>query len=156
MTGFKRLGEEDEAEHLLALYGGGERGLASSLEVVTRQFGTIQARTQLLLTLATITLTITGFSGARIVEAGGPVARWGLAVGLVFVLLTVILLLVNLRVRWLTAVPGEPKAVLAEVLRYRNAKTGWYLLQITLLGIGLTSYVGAVIAYVVSVHRGGI
>lgn len=148
-----RLTIEQEADHLLALHGGGDGALAKALETVRSQFGTIQSRGQLLLTLATITLTITGFSGARIVESGGPVARWGLAVGLVFVLIAIVLLLSNLRVRWLTSFPGEPREILVQVLRHREAKTAMYLLQVTMLSIGLTSYVGAVIAYVVSVHQ---
>lgn len=144
---------EQEADHLLALYGNRDDALAKALEVVRTQFATIQARGQLLLTLATITLTITGFSGARIVETGGTMARWGLGIGLVFVLVTIVMLLGNLRVRWLTTYAGSPREIMAQVIRQRDAKTDWYLLQITLLGIGLTSYVGAVIAYVVNVHH---
>lgn len=147
-----RLTPDQEADHLIALYGGGDRAVASALEVVTRQFATIQGRAQLLLTLATITLTITGFSGARIVESGGALSRIGLVVGLVFVLVTVILLLANLRVRWLTTFPGPPREALVHAIRHRNGKTGWYMLQIVLLSIGLTSYVGAVIAFVFRVH----
>lgn len=153
MTVHTRLTTEQESEHLLALYGGGDAALGRALDVLRSQFSTIQTRGQLLLTLATITLTITGFSGAKIVESGGAVARWGLALGLVFVLITIIMLLINLRVRWLTSFPGTPHEVLVAVLRHRDAKTDWYLLQITLLGIGLTCYVSAVIAYVVNVHH---
>lgn len=147
-----RLSIEQEADHLLVLYGDGDAGLGRILEVLRGQFTTIQIRAQLLLTLATITLTITGFSGARIVELGGRAARWGLGLGLGLVLLVIILLLANLRVRWLTTFPGTPREILLQALRYRDTKTAWYLLQIVLLGIGLSCYVGAVIAYVVNVQ----
>src|SRR4051812_31485428 len=94
----------DEAARLLALHGGADR-LASCLEVISRQFATIQSRTQLLLTLATITLTITGFSGPRIAESG-EFARYSLVAGLGFVLLAVAVLLSTLRIRWLTQFHG--------------------------------------------------
>jgi hypothetical protein len=144
---------ESEAREMLALHGGGREALARSLDLLSRQFLVIQSRSQLLLTLATITLTITGFSGPRMAESG-PGARLGLVLGLVFVLAAVTLLLANLRIRWLTQFLGEdPQRSLVAVLRYRNAKTRWYLAQIILLVIGLGCYVGAIIAYVASIHR---
>jgi len=149
-----RLTIEQEADHLLAMHGGGDAALVKSLDMLKGMFSTIQTRGQLLLTLATITLTITGFSGARIVESGGPISRWGLGLGLVFVLISIVLILSNLRVRWLTTFSGTPREIILQVLRYRDAKTNWYLLQVSLLSIGLTCYVGAVIAFVISVGAG--
>ena len=143
---------DSEARELLALHGGGRDALARAFDLLSRQFLVIQHRSQLLLTLATITLTITGFSGPKMAESG-PAARIGLVAGLIFVLLAIVLLLANLRIRWLTHFIGpDPQRSLVEVLRYRNAKTSWYLVQIVLLAIGLGCYVGAIIAYVASVH----
>ena len=143
---------EDEARELLALHGGGRDALARAVELLSRQFLVIQNRSQLLLTLATITLTITGFSGPKMAESG-VLARIGLVAGLIFVLLAVVLLLANLRIRWLTHFIGpDPQRSLVAALRYRNAKTRWYLAQIVLLMIGLGCYVGAIVAYVAAVH----
>ena len=143
---------EDEARELFALHGGGREALARSVELLSRQFLVIQNRSQLLLTLATITLTITGFSGPKMAESG-VLARVGLVAGLIFVLLAVVLLLANLRIRWLTHFIGpDPQRSLVAALRYRNAKTRWYLAQIVLLSIGLGCYVGAIVAYVAAVH----
>lgn len=143
---------ETEARELLALHGGGRDGLARAFDLLSRQFLVIQNRSQLLLTLATITLTITGFSGPKMAESGAP-ARLGLVLGLVFVLLAVVLLLANLRIRWLTQFMVEdPLRSLIRALRYRNAKTRWYLAQIVLLTIGLACYVGAIVAYLAAVH----
>ena len=143
---------EDEARELLALQGGGREALARAVELLSRQFLVIQNRSQLLLTLATITLTITGFSGPKMAESG-VLARVGLVAGLIFVLLAVVLLLANLRIRWLTHFIGpDPQRSLVAALRYRNAKTRWYLVQIVLLSIGLGCYVGAIVAYVAAVH----
>ena len=149
-----RLTIDQEADHLLAMHGGGDVALVKSLDMLKGMFSTIQTRGQLLLTLATITLTITGFSGARIVESGGALARWGLGVGLVFVLISIALILSNLRIRWLSTFSGTAREILLQILRYRDEKTNWYLLQVTLLTIGLTCYVGAVIAFVVRVGAG--
>lgn len=132
-----------EAERLLTLYDG---ALPRCLDVLTHQFGVLQSRSQLLLTLATITLTITGFSGPRI-AASGAVARWSLVVGLALVLLAVVLILLGtLRIRWMTQLVHDP-ASLAEAIAYRDRKTRKYLLQLAILVAGLTAYVCAVIAY---------
>ena len=75
-----------EAERLLAVHG--SDGLAKVQGILSQQFQVLQSRSQLLLTLATITLTITGFSGPRIADSnpfGGPL----MAIGLCFVLLAV-------------------------------------------------------------------
>jgi len=143
---------EDEAARLLAVHGGGADALGRSMDLISRQFLVMQNRSQLLLTLATITLTITGFSGPRIAESG-PVSRLGLSLGLLFVLAAVVLLLGNLRIRWLTTfLHDEPQRALSAMLRYRDRKTRWYLVQIVLLGVGLSAYVGAIIAYLAAAH----
>lgn len=136
-----------EARRLLACYPDSKDALGRAMERVTWQFNTIQARSQLLLTLATITLTITGFSGPKIAESS-LLARWGLGLGLTLVLGSVLLLLSNLRIRWLSQfLTGDDEADLANMIRHRNAKTKWYRIQISLLGAGLTAYVGAIIVY---------
>jgi hypothetical protein len=137
---------EHEARHLLQLYG---NDLTRCLEVLTSQFGVLQTRTQLLLTLATLTLTITGFSGPRI-AASGAVARWGLVLGLAIVLVSVVLILVgSLRIRWMTQLVVD-EASLATAIAYRDRKTRLYQSQLALLVVGLAAYVGAVISYFAS------
>jgi hypothetical protein len=141
------LEPEQEADALLAMH---EQRLAPSLAVVTGQFTVIQGRSQLLLTLATITLTITGFSGPRI-AASGAAARWLMGGGLLLVLAGVLVLLAGLRIRWSTQFAGAtPREVLAATIRYRNRKTRGYLLHMLLIGAGIALYVGAVIAYLVA------
>lgn len=138
---------EDEARRLLACYGNTQDALGKAIERITWQFNTIQSRSQLLLTLATITLTITGFSGPKIAESS-QLARWGLGLGLALILITVLLLLSNLRIRWLSKfLTGDAERDLAAMIRHRDEKTRWYRVQITLLGAGLASYVSAIIIY---------
>lgn len=138
-----------EAARLLGMFGGAD-GLPRAIEVVRGQFSTIQARTQLLLTLATITLTITGFSGPKMIESG-PFTRVAMATGLVFVLSAVLVMLLSLRVRWLTQF-DHPDLVerLAQMIVHRDRKTRRYMLELGLLAVGLASYVTAVISYLIA------
>lgn len=141
------LDPEHEAAAILAMYQG---DLAKALDVLARQFTVMQTRSQLLLTLATITLTITGFSGPRI-AASGLAARWCMGLGLVLVLAGVLVLLVGLRIRWSTQFAGcDPQSVVTHALRYRNAKMRGYLGQMALIGAGIAFYVASVIAYLVT------
>ena len=137
------MAAQDEATHILALYDG---DMARCIDLLSSQFGVLQARSQLLLTLATITLTITGFSGPRIAEASA-VSRWGLVAGLILVLLSLVLILVGtLRIRWMSQFVTDVDS-LAEAIRYRDRKTRAYLVQLSLLVVGLAAYVLAVVAF---------
>ena len=138
---------ESEARHLLACFANAPDPLGRSMERVSWQFGIMQSRSQLLLTLATITLTITGFSGPKIAESS-PAARWGLGLGLSLVLASVLLLLANLRIRWLSQfLTGDDLRDLTAMIHHRDEKTRWYRIQICLLGTGLIAYVGAIVIY---------
>lgn len=141
------LTPEQEADAILAMHDG---RLAPAMAVVSSQFNVIQARSQLLLTLATITLTITGFSGPRI-AASGAAARWCMGGGLVLVLAGVLVLLAGLRIRWSTQFAGaSPREAIAATIRYRNGKTRGYFAHMALIGAGIALYVASVIAYLVT------
>ncbi|MDH3251238.1 MAG: hypothetical protein OEM41_00525 [Ignavibacteria bacterium] len=142
-----RAAAVSEAEHLLTIYEGAEQ-LPLCLEVVRQQFTVIQARSQLLLTLSTLALTITGFSGPRIAQTNA-FARYSMALGIVFVLVAIIVLLIgSLRIRWITQFEErDPYEMLTRVIQYRDQKTRLYSWELTLLGIGLTSYVASVVTY---------
>jgi hypothetical protein len=124
--------------------------MGDCLKVISQQFVVLQSRSQLLLTLATIVLTITGFSGPRI-AASGVFARSAMAVGLLLTLIAVLMLLLNLRIRWLTQFQGtDPQQVLSDIIAYREGKRRAYLWIITMLMAGLASYVAAVIAFLIT------
>lgn len=142
-----------EARTLLQTHGG-EAGLADCLKVISQQFVVLQTRSQLLLTLATIVLTITGFSGPRI-AASGTFARVAMAVGLLLTLIAVLVLLLNLRIRWLTQFQGvDAQQVLTDIITYREGKRLAYLWIISILMAGLASYVAAVIAFLITGEAG--
>jgi hypothetical protein len=139
-----------EADALLAIHDG---KAAPALQMMTQQFSVLQSRVQLLLTLCTLTLTITGFSGPRI-AASGPGARWALVIGIALVLLGLVLLLLSsLMVRFATqylAAAGEPRLALAHLIAYRNRKTLWYRWQLGCIVLGLSGYVAAVIHFLLA------
>jgi hypothetical protein len=138
----------EEARHLLAV-GGGLRG---ALELLMTQFNVLQTRAQVLLTVSTLALTITGFSGPRIAQSG-DFPRLSMAVGLVFVLASMLLILGgSLRIRWVTqfrapAGSTDETALVAEVVCHRDRKTRLFFVELCLLLAGLSAYVAAVIAY---------
>lgn len=137
----------DEARHLLAV-GGGLRG---ALELLVTQFNVLQTRSQVLLTVSTLALTITGFSGPRIAESGA-FPRLALAGGLVLVLASMLLIIGgSLRIRWVTqfrAPPGGADTELvAQIVCYRDRKTGLFFAELCLLLAGLASYVAAMVAF---------
>lgn len=141
----KAIGPEEEADYLLELYDG---RLASCIEFIKQHFNVIQARSQLLLTICTLALTITGFSGPKIAQTN-LLARYSMVCGIVFVLAAMILLIVGgLRIRWVTQMVGEDaRSTLTGILAYRNRKTCLYLVEVFLLVVGLSSYVCSVITY---------
>lgn len=141
------LGAEEEASRLLALFTGRDQ-LGDAIEFMRHHFDVIQARSQLLLTLATLALTITGFSGPKIAQTN-LFARYSMALGIVFVLSAVVILLLGgLRIRWTTQFLGDdPQETLVRIIRYRNHKTRLYFIELGLLVIGLTAYVASVVTY---------
>ena len=105
----------------------------------------------LLALVGTLALTITGFSGPRIAESG-MFARISMAIGIVFVLVAmVILLLGGLRIRWISQLVGEDARLsLVRILQYRNKKTTLYFFELTLLVLGLASYVASVVSFLLA------
>jgi len=137
----------EEARHLLQVGG----GLHGALQMLVTQFGVLQTRSQVLLTVSTLALTITGFSGPRIAQSG-DFSRLAMAVGLVFVLGSMLLIIGgSLRIRWVTqfSAPagGGDEALVAQILCYRDRKTRLFGWELALLLAGLAAYVAAVVVY---------
>lgn len=137
----------EEARHLLRVGG----GLHGALQMLVTQFGVLQTRSQVLLTVSTLALTITGFSGPRIAQSG-DFPRLAMATGLVLVLASMLLIIGgSLGIRWVTqfrAPPGGDDAdLIAQIVCYRDRKTRLFAWELTLLLAGLAAYVSAVVAY---------
>lgn len=138
------MNPDEEARSLLARFS----EFTVCQQVITHQFDVLQSRSHMMLTLATLTLTITGFSGPKI-AASNVVSQYAMILGLVFVLVAVVVTLAGtLRIRWLTQIgQGDAEAVIRGMIVYRNQKTRLFRVELTLLVLGLTFYVVSVITY---------
>jgi hypothetical protein len=141
------LPPEEEADQLLRLHAGPDR-MGQCFTFLHNQFNVLQARFQLLLTLSTLALTITGFSGPKIAQTN-LFARYSMVVGIVLVLgATVALLVGGLRIQWISQFTDtDERNILAQIIRYRNTKTVVYVWVLTLLVLGLAGYVTSVVTY---------
>ena len=141
----EELEPEAEAKWLMKLYGD---SLPDCIGMVQGQLNVIQARSQFLLTLGTLTLTITGFSGPKIAETNA-FSRYCIATGIALVLCSIMMmLLATNRIRWVTRVRDEePTRILMTILGYRNRKTRFYQIELYLLVVGLAFYVASVISF---------
>ncbi len=128
-----------------------EGKLGPCLTVIMAQFAILQNRSQLLLTLCTLTLTITGFSGPKII-ASGELSRWSMVVGIALVLIGLVLVLLSSVVFHFATqylAEDEPLEALAKLMTYRNRKTRWYRWQLAIIVLGITGYVIAVMHFLV-------
>jgi len=137
---------DSEARQLLAQQG--ERGIKGAIDTLMQQFQVLQTRAQIMLTITTLALTITGFSGPKI-AAAGAFARASMVLGILLVLASTLLILGgSLRIQWVTQFKAsDDHALVVSILRYRNAKTRLFFAEICLLVAGLACYVSSVVAY---------
>ncbi len=121
------------------------------LDRVIDNFNVLQARSAMLLSLVTLCLTISGFSGHRI-AASGTVPALLLAFGLALVVLSAVLLMLGpLQLRWATRRRcGESLDELLEALIHlRNLRTRRYHIAVMILILGLSAYVASVVLSIV-------
>lgn len=145
----RHLDAEDEATYLRAIYD--DPVLKHGIDELRNSFNTIQARAQMLLSLIALCLTITGFSGPRM-AASGIFARYGLAVGLLLALVSACILLTGpLNLQWVTAERAEASDdCLIELIKRRNKRTNRLRLATLILVLGLSAYVLAVVAFLLT------
>jgi hypothetical protein len=142
MTARRAANAGEEADHLLALYGGDAARVAGMLQSQLTQLAT---RAQMLLQLAGLTITVTGFSGANIARSGTAAAVLVVS-GLVTVLLGASLSMGGiLRVRWTTQLaPCEPREAIVSAIEMRDRKTRAFARSLALLIVGLALYIASV------------
>ena len=112
----------------------------------------LYSRSQLLLSLITICLTITGFSGPKIAEAN-MTSRILIINGLFFVLLSAVILLSGpLFIKWVHCFKAETfEETIKALIHRRDIRTRKYEIAVYMLVIGLTAYVGSVITYMLNI-----
>ncbi len=142
MTARRANTAEEEADHLLQLYG---NDAPQILAILQAQFMSVASRAQMLLQLAGLTITVTGFSGHNIARSG-KLAAILVVSGLVVVLLAASHSLGGiLRIRWMTQLaPCSPREAVIAAIRLRDDKTRVFSRSLALLIVGLALYIGSV------------
>ena len=131
----------EEARRILAI----ASGPLEAFQIVERQLGVLVLRTQVLLSLCGIVITVTGFSGAAIARVG-IVARASITLGICTVLLSAVLAILGvLRLRWLTqSLCDDPLETLVTQIGIRNRKSEHLARALRIFTIGFTLYVAAI------------
>ncbi len=132
----------DEAERIHRLVAGAAR---PAFDVVERQLAVLVLRTQVMLSLSGIVITVTGFSGRAIAETS-PLARILVATGILVVLASAATAIGGvLRLRWLTqSIEDDVLAMLRRMLAERDRKARF-------LGVALVLFVGGFACYCVAI-----
>jgi hypothetical protein len=133
---------DEEADHLLALY---EGDASKILGLLKAQLDSVASRAQMILQLAGLTITVTGFSGANIARSGRPAAILVVS-GLVVVLVAASLSMGGiLRIRWMTQLaPCSLRESVLHAIAMRDEKTRAFSQALALLIVGLALYIGSV------------
>lgn len=133
---------DEEADHLLALY---DNDAGKIMGILHSQLTNLTGRAQMLLQLAGLTITVTGFSGANIARSGKPAAVLVVS-GLVTVLVAASLSMGGiLRIRWLTQLaPTSLRETIIHAIEMRDSKTRVFGRSLALLIVGLALYIGSV------------
>jgi hypothetical protein len=142
MTARRAASPDEEADHLLQLYGGDAIRIDAMLQ---SQLSSLANRAQMLLQLAGLTITVTGFSGASIARSG-TLAAILVVSGLVVVLVGASLSMGGiLHVRWTTQLaPCPPRDAIIAAIEMRDRKTRAFARSLALLIVGLALYIGSV------------
>ena len=145
----ERLSPSEELGYLKTIYG--EDKPEKLYSVLTDSFNVLQNRAQMLLSLVTITLTITGFSGPKIAESS-TLARFSIAFGISFVLLSALMMISGpLRLSWCTRTRfRDIDQSLIRLIDQRNFRTRRYHTAAKVLIIGLMGYVISVISFLIT------
>jgi predicted lysophospholipase L1 biosynthesis ABC-type transport system permease subunit len=123
---------------------------AALVDRLISNYMVLQVRSSMLMSLITLCLTISGFSGHRIASAG-PIAATFLSLGLALAVCSAILLMRGpLKLRWTTrhACPEGLDATLISLIDVRDKRTQSYHRAATVLVIGLSCYTISVILFV--------
>lgn len=141
----------DEAKQILELAGGDR---LRAFDLVEKQLAVLVLRTQVMLSLSGIVITVTGFSGRAIAETS-LLARVTIVSGLFVVLAAAAVAVVGvLRLRWLTQeLGGETLVMLERILAIRDRKSRFLRLALGLFVSGFSLYCSAVAQLLIATGR---
>ncbi|HBR94095.1 MAG TPA: hypothetical protein DEA90_08015 [Opitutae bacterium] len=131
-----------EAKTILELCQG---DLMAALKVAESQLNIVYTRAQVLMSLAGMVVTVTGFSG-RLIAGSSSAAQLFIVAGLLVSLSSAAWVFRRvMRVQWVTSLASQDREhALEQALYRRNRKTSAYTLGGTLLFIGLVLYAIAI------------
>ena len=132
----------DEAERIYKLVGG---DTLKAYEMVERQLSVLVLRTQVMLSLSGIVVTVTGFSGRAIAQTS-DLARYSIAAGILVVLSSAAVAIWGvLRLHWLTqAIEEDTIAMLTKGIEIRDAKSLYLRMALVLFVCGFSLYCFAI------------
>ncbi|HVY60804.1 MAG TPA: hypothetical protein VHF22_04090 [Planctomycetota bacterium] len=138
----------EEANQILALARGDGKG---AFEIVERQLNILVLRTQVLLSLSGIVITVTGFSGRAIADVS-RLARDSIALGIFLVLASAATAIAGvLRLTWLTReIRGEPLETLIRGIELRDSKSRYLTAALALFVSGFSLYVLAIVQLILA------
>ena len=132
----------DEVKRILGLVKGDPR---AAYEMVQSQLSVLVLRTQVMLSLSGIVITVTGFSGKAIAETSA-LARFSIVAGL-FIVLSAAMVAVGgvLRLKWLTQTLSDDSLTsLVAGIELRDAKARYLGIALSLFVLGFSLYCLAV------------
>ena len=132
---------DDEYVYMLTIFG----SEAEVWKVLQHQFTVLQQRIQTIFTLGALGITVTGFSGHRIIAAG-PKSGIPLIIGLCMILTALFIALYGAsKLRWISSFHEKDiKQNFLEIIQLRNGKTRLFKISLTILLFGLGWYVLAI------------
>jgi hypothetical protein len=147
------IGPGEEAKRILALASGDAR---AAFDIVERQMAVLVLRTQVLLSLSGIVVTVTGFSGRAIAETS-EAARLSIAGGILVVLLAAAVAIAGvLRLTWVTQeIAPEPLETLVRAIRLRDRKARFLSAALGLFILGFGLYCVAIAQLLLAARPGG-
>jgi hypothetical protein len=132
-----------EASQILALT---KSDAFAAFQLVERQLAVLVLRTQVLLSLSGIVVTVTGFSGRAIAQTSG-LARASITAGILVVFVSAaVAFLGALRLRWLTQSIGdaEPVAMIERAIEIRDQKSRYLKVAVIIWLAGFFLYCSAI------------
>ena len=129
---------KEEANNILSLT---KNDLLKALELLEKQLNTLHLRAQVLMSLAGIVLTVTGFSG-RLIAATSLISQILVIFGLATVLTSAVWVFSQVMgIKWVTTgFSGNATESLEKIIERRNRKTRAYTLGGIILCVGLLFY----------------
>lgn len=132
----------EEAQQILTLVRG---DALAAYDLVERQLSVLVLRTQVMLSLSGIVVTVTGFSGRAIAETSS-LARLSISAGILVVLAAAAVAIVGvLKLRWMTQeLSGDAVEMLARSIVARDRKARFLALSLLLFVVGFGLYCFAI------------